>query len=213
MSDETESVPGVPETADHQSTARRRAEETRVHILDCARVAFNQRPYSEVSLKDIATEVGVSAPLIIKYYGSKENLYESQLDFTDAADYLSQVPFPELGSHLARLAVTSADDNPNSLVRKLADAGGNRHIVESLGRVYRQQVVTPVFDRVAVETGDKNCADSEMRAEAAMSMVIGLALMRRLVTRDYFKEADVDGFITYYGDLIQCVLDGEGAGK
>lgn len=210
MSDQTESIPSVPEPVEPQTSARRRAEETRVHILECARAAFNERPYSEVSLKDIAMEVGVSAPLIIKYYGSKENLYESQLDFSEAAEYLSQVPFPEMGDQLVRLVVTSADENPNSLIRKLADAGGNRHIVETLGRVYRMQVVTPILKRVAAESGDKSCADSEMRAEAAISMVLGLAVMRRLVTRDYFQAADVANFITYYGQLVQSVLDGDG---
>ncbi|AHW64327.1 TetR/AcrR family transcriptional regulator [Corynebacterium glyciniphilum] len=214
MSDQTESIPGEPASLhdpEPQTSARRRAEETRVSILERARTAFNQRPYSEVSLKDIANEVGVSAPLIIKYYGTKENLYEAQLDFTEAAERLNNVAFAEMGTHLARLAVTSADDSPNSLVRKLADAGGNRHIVDALGKVFRQQVVAPVLERVAAESLGQSSTDAEMRAEAAMSMVIGLALMRRLVTQEYFHDADVDAFVEYYGGLIQCVLDGADA--
>jgi AcrR family transcriptional regulator len=214
MSDQTESIPGEPVSAldaEAHTSARRRADQTRVSILECAKAAFNQRPYGEVSLKDIASEVGVSAPLIIKYYGTKENLYEAQLDFTEAAERLSKVDFSEMGKHLARLAVTSADDSPNSLVRKLADAGGNRHIVDTLGKVFRQQVVAPVLERVAAESLMESPTDAEMRAEAAMSMVIGLALMRRLVTQEYFHEADVDAFIEYYGGLVQCVLDGADA--
>lgn len=214
MSDQTESIPGepaFPHAPEPQTSARRRAEETRVSILERARTAFNQRPYSEVSLKDIANDVGVSAPLIIKYYGTKENLYEAQLDFTEAAERLNNVAFAEMGTHLARLAVTSADDSPNSLVRKLADAGGNRHIVDALGKVFRRQVVAPVLERVAAESLDQSSTDAEMRAEAAMSMVIGLALMRRLVTQEYFHDADVDAFVEYYGGLIQCVLDGADA--
>lgn len=217
MSDQTESIPGEPMSPhepEPQTSARRRAEETRVSILERARTAFNQRPYSEVSLKDIANDVGVSAPLIIKYYGTKENLYEAQLDFTEAAERLNNVAFAEMGTHLARLAVTSADDSPNSLVRKLADAGGNRHIVDALGKVFRRQVVAPVLERVAAESLDhldQSSTDAEMRAEAAMSMVIGLALMRRLVTQEYFHDADVDAFVEYYGGLIQCVLDGADA--
>lgn len=214
MSDQTESIPGepaFPHDPEPQTSARRRAEETRVSILERARTAFNQRPYSEVSLKDIANDVGVSAPLIIKYYGTKENLYEAQLDFTEAAERLNNVAFAEMGTHLARLAVTSADDSPNSLVRKLADAGGNRHIVDALGKVFRRQVVAPVLERVAAESLDQSSTDAEMRAEAAMSMVIGLALMRRLVTQEYFHDADVDAFVEYYGGLIQYVLDGADA--
>ncbi|MEY8566769.1 TetR family transcriptional regulator [Corynebacteriaceae bacterium 7-707] len=214
MSDQTESIPGEPASPhdpEPHTSARRRADQTRVSILECAKAAFNRRPYSEVSLKDIANEVGVSAPLIIKYYGTKENLYEAQLDFTEAAERLNRVDFREMGTHLARLAVTSADDSPNSLVRKLADAGGNRHIVDALGKGFRRQVVAPVLERVAAESPGASSADAEMRAEAAMSMVIGLALMRRLVTQEYFHEADVEAFVEYYGGLVQCVLDGADA--
>lgn len=216
MTDLTESIPGDSETteaADRQSRARRRAEETRVDILEYARTAFNNRPYSEVSLKDIAEEVGVSPPLIIKYYGSKENLYEAQLDFSGAQEHLERVAFSEMGMHLARLAVTSADDSPNSLVRKLADAGGNRHIVDALGRVFRMQVVAPILERVTAICGEteESVREAERRGEAAMSMVLGLALMRRLVTQEYFTDADVEEFINYYGRLIQDVLDGVGS--
>lgn len=214
---------------------RRRSADTRQEILHAARRVFSERPYSEVSLKEIAAEVGVSAPLIIKYFGTKENLFESQLDFSATAARFDEIPFADLGIHLTRVAVTSAPDSPNSLVHRLADSGGNRHIVDSIGRVYREQVVDWMVRRIMRDapgyaTGSTDTADTtapgepgqpgtpgdaetsgmdaETRAEAAMSMLAGLSLMRRLVTEDFFRSDRVEKFIAYYGSIIQGALDG-----
>ncbi len=194
---------------------RRRSMDTRREILLAARRVFSERPYGEVSLKEIAAEVGVSAPLIIKYFGSKENLFESQLDFSATAERLNEVPFVELGEHLARVAVTSQPDSPNSIVHRLADSGGNRHIVDAIGRAYREQVVVWLVRKIEEEAPGPDAAgassgmDAETRAEAAMSMLAGLSLMRRLVTEDFFMSDRVDTFVTYYGSLIQGALDGD----
>lgn len=217
MTDPTDSAPIASDSsADNVSGARRRSDETRGSILDCAREAFNNRPYSEVSLKDIAADVGVSAPLIIKYFGTKEALYEAQLDFTKVADRIANADFDSLGTYLVRVVVESPKDSPTSLVRKLADAGGNRHIVDALGEVFRGQVVSPVLQRVTEHTDgletagkDTGVSNAEMRAESAISMLLGVALMRRLITQDYFVQADIEAFIDYYGSLVQKVLDGK----
>ncbi|AGP30642.1 TetR family transcriptional regulator [Corynebacterium terpenotabidum Y-11] len=193
---------------------RRRSVDTRREILLAARRVFSERPYTEVSLKQIAAEVGVSAPLIIKYFGTKENLFESQLDFSAIAEKFTNVPFAEFGEYLTRAAATSPAESPNSIVHRLADSGGNRHIVEALGRVYREQVVDWLVTRIQenapgfVDGGGRTRDDAEMRAEAAMSMLAGLSLMRRLVTEDFFATDRVDTFIAYYGSLVQGVLDG-----
>ncbi len=219
MTDQTSRAGGPRQTnvvgIQNKLPPRRRSVDTRREILLSARKVFSERPYAEVSLKEIAADVGVSAPLIIKYFGTKENLFESQLDFSATADRLNEVPFGELGQHLTRIAVTSPADSPNSIVHRLADSGGNRHIVDAIGRVYREQVVDWLVKKIQEESPspDAESADSgmdaETRAEAAMSMLAGLSLMRRLVTEDYFVSDRVDAFVNYYGSVIQGALNGE----
>jgi AcrR family transcriptional regulator len=190
---------------------RRTAEETRQAILDAAREVFNTHSYNDITLKEIAAEVGVSAPLIIKYFKTKEGLFVEQLDFSITAERLATMPFPDLGRSLARRAVESDDDSPASLVHKIADAGGSRAIVECIGQAYRDHVVTALTERIAAEApnlGQDAALDAEARAEAAMSMTVGLSLMRRLVAREYFAPGAHDDFIDYYGALIQGALDG-----
>ena len=206
MTDQTSRAGGPRQTSvvgtQNKLPPRRRSVDTRREILLSARKVFSERPYAEVSLKEIAADVGVSAPLIIKYFGTKENLFESQLDFSATADRLNEVPFGELGQHLTRIAVTSPADSPNSIVHRLADSGGNRHIVDAIGRVYREQVVDWLVKKIQEESPSPD-------AESAMSMLAGLSLMRRVVTEDYFQSDRVDAFVDYYGSVIQGALNGE----
>ena len=193
------------------SGGRRSAGTTRRAILTCARAAFEGRPYNEVSLKEIAADAGVSAPLIIKYFGSKEQLYEEQLDFSSAAAELADVPVPELGHAIIRAAITSAPDSSSSLVHLLAVAGGNAGIVEALGRTYREQVVDLIARKIRDEApnlDDPAQLDAQGRAECAVAMAVGASLMRRLVTRDYFDSEEAARFLTYYGDMVQAALEG-----
>lgn len=50
-------------------------EERRAQILAVARRLFSQRPYSQVSVSDIAAEAGMAKGLLHHYFGSKRELY------------------------------------------------------------------------------------------------------------------------------------------
>jgi AcrR family transcriptional regulator len=51
------------------------ADERRTQILDCARQAFAERPYAQVSMAEIATCAGVQRGLLHHYFGGKHELY------------------------------------------------------------------------------------------------------------------------------------------
>jgi AcrR family transcriptional regulator len=71
-------------------------DERRALIVRAARDLFSQRPYAEVSVADIAQAAGVSPPLIVFHYGSKQSLYLALLE--TAADAiragLNELPGP-----------------------------------------------------------------------------------------------------------------------
>jgi len=68
----------VSANAAHREPRRRlaRAERER-QVLAVAHRQFASRGYSEVTMEDIAHEVGVTKPLIYAYFGNKERLYEA----------------------------------------------------------------------------------------------------------------------------------------
>ena len=53
------------------------SEERRAQVLSAARTLFAKEGYAEVTLDDIAAQVGVSRPRIIQLFGSKRNIYET----------------------------------------------------------------------------------------------------------------------------------------
>ena len=52
-------------------------ESVRTAVLDAALELFAQFGFSETSIRDISNKAGVSHPLILHHFGSKEHLYES----------------------------------------------------------------------------------------------------------------------------------------
>ena len=55
-------------------------------ILLAAGRAFAKLPYAEVTVRRIAADAGVSPPLVIKRFGSKEELFKTLAAFAPAAD-------------------------------------------------------------------------------------------------------------------------------
>ncbi|MDQ7785375.1 MAG: TetR/AcrR family transcriptional regulator [Desulfomonilaceae bacterium] len=66
------------------------AEERKSQILAAARTLFAQKGYSDVSLDEIAAEVGVSRPRVIQLFGSKQSIYEAIVEAAYAAHPMDQ---------------------------------------------------------------------------------------------------------------------------
>ena len=65
----------APRPASARKRVRLDYDERRQLILDAARRLFCQRPYSEVSMADLAESAGVARGLLHHYFGSKRDLY------------------------------------------------------------------------------------------------------------------------------------------
>ncbi|NLR97174.1 TetR/AcrR family transcriptional regulator [Rhizobium sp. P38BS-XIX] len=59
-----------------QETSPRDAQASRSRIFDAAKLRFSQSTYEGVGVRDIASDAGVDAALVIRYFGSKEGLFK-----------------------------------------------------------------------------------------------------------------------------------------
>jgi AcrR family transcriptional regulator len=80
-------------------------DERRQLILDAARRLFCQRPYSEVSMADLAAGAGVARGLLHHYFGSKRELY---LAVMRELIQVPTIPLPAEASTLDALQVWDA---------------------------------------------------------------------------------------------------------
>ena len=64
------------------STRARNAQETRADILAAARARFGAEGYERTTLRGVAADVGVDPALVIRYFGSKQDLFAAAAEFT-----------------------------------------------------------------------------------------------------------------------------------
>ncbi|MFD6896217.1 TetR/AcrR family transcriptional regulator [Rhodococcus sp. NPDC060086] len=179
---------------------RRTSEETRRLILDAAGLAFATRPYREITLKDIAEDAGVSAPLIIKYFGSKEQLYDELVDFKAAAELLYDGPFETLAERMVAIfARQSARHKPLSMTL-LFMSGASEENNRKLRENYSSQMIDGLVELMAGP-------DARMRAELVFSMLMGVAFIRRRMMQEK-AAGSVDDVVALYAPLVQSLLDG-----
>ncbi|MBK1786680.1 TetR/AcrR family transcriptional regulator [Prauserella cavernicola] len=181
-------------TTDEQ---RRDACLTRAAVLRAARRRFSLHGYADVKLRDIAADAEVSAALVLKYFGSKEELFAEASSFESDAALLLDCPLPELGEHLVRTLLdhherTQADPLLRALFTSSRPAGA------TFRENFERQFVAELSDRLSGP-------DARLRAELVCAHLIGLGATR-LVLR--IGSEPTERVIARTGPLLQGWLDG-----
>ncbi len=136
-------------------------------IVRAARRAFALRPYAEVTLRGIAADAGVSASLIVKYFGGKERLFHAVADFGPAADALFAGPPEALGRHLVLTLVRARRARRTDPLLRVVFSLGNRDERTLLRERFREQVTARL---AALLDGP----EPELRAELVTGQLLGL---------------------------------------
>ena len=63
-----------------ERTRKRDSAATRAAILQAARRRFASEPFEQVGVRNVASDAGVDAALIARYFGSKEDLFRAVVD-------------------------------------------------------------------------------------------------------------------------------------
>ncbi|MFE0516686.1 TetR/AcrR family transcriptional regulator, partial [Streptomyces sp. NPDC058964] len=101
------SAVSTPSGAPAGSSVRRDAETTKAAILRAARHLLARHAHTDITLKAVAERAGVSPPLILKYFGSKDALFARVMSFEADAAALLDAPLEDLGRHMVRHVVAS----------------------------------------------------------------------------------------------------------
>ncbi|MFD5867577.1 TetR/AcrR family transcriptional regulator [Corynebacterium sp. NPDC060344] len=192
--------------SDTSRPRRQNSAATRARIVEVAADYFTRKPFSKVSLKEIATEAGVSAPLIIKYFRTKEGLLEELINFEPMKDVICDAPFGDIGTSLADDALHGDRSSTSSLIALLMATAGSPAAVQTVTDQFQDVIGGALFDRIRNEapgvTGDD---DAEQRCQYALAMYTGLAS----VLVSYARGIPTEGTsaVQSYGAHIQRVLE------
>lgn len=159
----------------------RNAAATRAAILAAARVRFSHDSYDNVGVRDIASDAGVDAALVSRYFGSKEELFAEVLSCGGKPSELLEAGREGLAARAAGLLLEEPKDGKlEDLMIMLESASSPR-----AGDLVRQSIRERFHGPVAQIIGGEN---AELRARLFGSVLMGLAIARSL-NGDY--EADL----------------------
>lgn len=189
---------------------RRNAATTRQAILDSARLAFTRLGYDGAGVREIAQNAGVTAMLVNRYFGSKENLFAEVVEAT-----LS-------GSGVLRHELTRTEREPGTLCRNIASAlvaksspaltsDGILILLRSAAnkqaaRILRDDAVRYLQPLAALLRGGQ----AGERAAMALSLIAGFQLMRQVIGLPDLAEASPRELEERLAALFSCLLVDEG---
>ncbi|MET0898272.1 MAG: TetR family transcriptional regulator [Mycobacterium sp.] len=177
----------------------RNAEATRADILSAARLRFGADGYDRTTLRAVAADVGVDAALVIRYFGSKQDLFAAAAEFTiDLPDLRGVEPEVLAYALLSRFfAVWEEDATFVALLRAAMTS-------ETAANTMRLVFATQVAPALAVVTPDHPAE----RVGLLGAFVIGLATTRYVLANPAVVNLSHDDMIRWTSPVITQLLTG-----
>ncbi|MER5432514.1 TetR family transcriptional regulator [Streptomyces sp. NPDC002588] len=179
--------------------ARRDAEATKAAILRAARHLLARHAQADITLKAVAERAGVSAPLVLKYFGNKDALFARVMSFEEDAEALLAAPLADLGRHMVRHVLVSQRERGADPVLRIVFAPLHGDRGDVLRGNFRAQVIERLTARL---TG----SDAGLRAELALATVLGLGVMFGIARSPDVRAAPVEDVVDRYGPTVQAHL-------
>jgi AcrR family transcriptional regulator len=178
---------------------RRDAEATKAAILRAARHLMARHAHADITLKAIADRAGVSAPLILKYFGNKDALFGRVMSFETDAAALLDAPLDQLGPHMVRQVLVGQTERGADPVLRIifAPRQGDQ------GDVMRANFRTQVSDRLALRLSGP---DADLRAELAVGTLLGLGAMYGIARGTRLRATAIEDIVDRYGPTVQALL-------
>lgn len=145
---------------------------TRKAILRSAITEFTARGYDGVGLRQIAGGAGVTAALVNRYYGTKEQLFAAVVDTTFSQPTVIGSDIGSLAANLVRH--TAPDAGPDDPFLLMLRSAGNPQAVEIMRNIFSRHPI-----RWLAEMLDGR--DVDERAEIALALIVGVQLLRAVL--------------------------------
>jgi AcrR family transcriptional regulator len=180
-------------------TRPRNASQTRADILSAARRRFGAEGYERTTLRAVAADVGVDAALVIRYFGSKQDLFAAAADFSIELPDMSGVDPDEVaGILLPRFfAVWEEDETFLALLRA---AMTSPVAADALRRVFATQIAPKLITATP---------DNPVQRTGLMgAFVIGLATTRYVLKNPPIATLSRDELTRWAAPVIRQLLVG-----
>jgi len=178
--------------------ARRSAAQTREAILLAAADLFHERGYAGASVRDIAAAAETDAALVIRHFGSKEQLFLDSIESELLVQPLVEGPLETLGPDLVRFLL-DPDDRVRGVFLALIRASDGEGAGSRLREMHEADFVAPLRARLSG-------ADADLRARLAAALAGGLLYSLWIVEDPGLLAADRHEVVARYGAVLQELL-------
>jgi AcrR family transcriptional regulator len=179
-----------PPTAD----LRRKSDTTKSNILDAAQQAFATTGYGQSVLRGIAEAADINPAMIMRYFGSKEGLFEQAMAATLSLDAVMSQPREVFGA-AALAQLTDANTATIRSTSMLALSIGDTQARSIARRLMNSEIIAPL----AAWLGPPH---AESRAILFCMLTLGFTAFRILIPVGS-TEAESDPFVA---DWIRSAL-------
>ncbi len=187
-----------------QPVRRRNAAATRAAILQSARKAFAKSGYAGAGVREIASGAGVTAMLVNRYFGSKEQLFaeavaESMATTGVLAPLIASSSITGKAIAAALIDITKADATPLEGFQIMLRSAAN----ERAALIGREQIERHHQKHIAAALSGKL---APQRAAVMLSLIAGFQVMRQMLELPALAKADAKSLVKVLGPLFDQLL-------
>lgn len=193
----------MPSSPDRTSSAQRAADpvpDTREVIARRARELFDRQGYTATSVRSIAAAAGIDPALVIRYFGSKEELFVRVMDLVEQTGPVLDGPTETMGRRLVANTLAEERAELRRQFTAMLWASDRDRVRASLREAIHRLFVVQVARRL-------EGPDVLLRAELIAAQIAGLMQAVAITGSEDVTEADQSRIVELYGDAIQRLVD------
>ncbi|MCV7300968.1 TetR/AcrR family transcriptional regulator [Mycobacterium barrassiae] len=178
---------------------RRSSEQTKAQILAAARERFAESGFERATIRAIAADANIDPSMVMRYFGSKDQLFAAAADFDLELPDLSDVDRDQLGAALVDHFMNRWERDEVLIVLLRASAT-NAEAAERMRALFASQLL-PAVAKI-------NPDAPERRAALIATQTLGLALCRYVLQLPPIVAMSRDEAVAWLGPTVQRYLDG-----
>lgn len=181
----------------------KKSDRTRAAILDAAKELFAEVGYERATVRDVAARASIDAAMVIRYFGSKEQLFAQATEFNLKLPEVRNVSPDQLGQAVIRhfLAIWEGPQSNGSLTILLRTSASNEVAATRVREIFGKQVL-PMLSTVV----DRE--ELAARVGLISSQLLGLALCRYVLKVPPVVAMTPDLIIQAVGPTLQRYING-----
>lgn len=160
---------------------------------------FDRHGYDGASVRAIAGEAGIDPALVIRHFGSKEELFLEVVEMTSGIREVINGPIESIGRRIVAYFLGEDGAAFRNAFVPLSRASHHPRIGRELRERSKELFIDPVTERLEGE-------ERELRVLLAAAQMNGLLNALFVQQRDEVVTAGHDRIVEIYGDAMQAVL-------